>query len=192
MIAFPCLKCHATLHAPENKGGRQIKCPRCGGAVLVPTPGAADKYIGRRVRARQVGWEIPEDGMYTKLDFIDPPAWRDEGEPEVIEGVLTTRKGYMGKTVYCVKGVHGEKDVDPETVKPVDAAPAAEAPKPAAKCQAGQQTSSPEGLATPQQAGGEGRFPVVGSRLQRCRRVCRPASGTLPGVLLTNRKESAS
>src|SRR5262249_49237932 len=37
-ISVTCDGCDRTLKAPDTSAGRKIKCPKCGAAVLVPSP----------------------------------------------------------------------------------------------------------------------------------------------------------
>ncbi len=37
-ISVVCLSCFAKLRAPDNMAGRTMKCPKCGRAVVVPSP----------------------------------------------------------------------------------------------------------------------------------------------------------
>jgi hypothetical protein len=79
----------------------------------------------KRVRAKRAGWDEPPEGLVTKYDILDPPAWRDEGLSEDLEGVLKIREyeGYSlssichippGK-VYLVGG----QEADPRTIVPL-------------------------------------------------------------------------
>jgi hypothetical protein len=72
--------------------------------------------VGRRVRAKRQGWDDPPEGLWTPNgDLLDPPAWRDEGLPEDVEGVLVSLAGLFGDTVYFVD----RAPVDPKTIRPV-------------------------------------------------------------------------
>ena len=37
MIRFTCSRCRAGIEAPEDRGGRRVRCPRCGQSQPVPT-----------------------------------------------------------------------------------------------------------------------------------------------------------
>lgn len=75
---------------------------------------------GKTVRAKRLGWDIPPEGKATDLDLIEPPAWRDDGLSEDVEGELAAQ-GHPGdevvapQTWYTVGGV----PVDPATVASV-------------------------------------------------------------------------
>lgn len=53
MISFQCPKCRATLKAPEQKIGARSKCPKCGVAVQVPRPAAAEEVVDVLPAGRQ-------------------------------------------------------------------------------------------------------------------------------------------
>jgi hypothetical protein len=36
MIDYSCPKCNAAIHSPESETGKQLQCPQCKGAVVVP------------------------------------------------------------------------------------------------------------------------------------------------------------
>lgn len=75
--------------------------------------------LGRDVRARRAGWGVPEGGEVRQGDLLDPPAWRDDGDPEWVRGTLEEVRfpgsEYVSPyTAYRVGGV----PVDPATVRP--------------------------------------------------------------------------
>lgn len=44
-IQFYCEHCRQSVTAPDDAGGRQGKCPHCGGTVYIPNPEATDGEI---------------------------------------------------------------------------------------------------------------------------------------------------
>jgi hypothetical protein len=86
-----------------------------------------EQYFGRRVRAKRLGWDDPPGGRLvtredgTVVDLLDPPAWRDDGLPENVEGVLAFWD-FPGSE-YVKPGRRWSVDnepVDPKTVVPVE------------------------------------------------------------------------
>jgi hypothetical protein len=84
---------------------------------------------GSRVKAKRDGWDEPPEGVpiyldedpSVLLDYTDPPAWRDHGLPEDIEGELEISQTDPhelypnGLILYHVDG----QPVDPRTIKPL-------------------------------------------------------------------------
>ena len=74
---------------------------------------------GMRVTAKRSGWDEPPEGLVTQFDILDPPAWRDDGLPEDIAGVLQVipvpaSEFCPALTVYLVGG----QEADPKTIRP--------------------------------------------------------------------------
>jgi hypothetical protein len=88
-----------------------------------PTYAKLKSLIGKRVRAKRAGWECPPEGQLNKYgtDILDPPAWRDDGLPEEVEGVLSMRRFKGSKFIdpYTAWSVANEP-VDPDTVEPLE------------------------------------------------------------------------
>jgi capsid protein len=66
---------------------------------------------GKRVQGKRLGWHEPPEGALTAHDMLDPPAWRDDGLAEDLEGVLRIHAG-DGATAYLVDG----QEADPLTI----------------------------------------------------------------------------
>lgn len=60
MISFPCGGCGVILKVGDDRAGRQGKCPKCGGAIAVPTaPVVAAVNMGGLSAAERVGQPPP-------------------------------------------------------------------------------------------------------------------------------------
>jgi hypothetical protein len=72
-----------------------------------------------RVTAKRSGWDEPPEGLVTKYDILDPPAWRDDGLSEDIVGELQVipvpaNEYVPAHTVYLVGG----QEADAKTIRP--------------------------------------------------------------------------
>lgn len=45
MIDYSCPKCSTAIHSPESEAGKQLQCPQCKGAVVVPAPSGPKKGV---------------------------------------------------------------------------------------------------------------------------------------------------
>ena len=74
---------------------------------------------GMRVTAKRSGWDEPPEGLVTKYDILDPPAWRDDGLSEDIAGVLQVISVPASEYVPAlIMYLVGGQEADPKTIRP--------------------------------------------------------------------------
>lgn len=81
------------------------------------TPDEVRALDGRPVRAKRLGWDDPPEGRVTDRDEFEPAAWRDEGLPAEVAGVLEVEDfAVAGETATAYRV--GGAAVDPATIRP--------------------------------------------------------------------------
>jgi DNA-directed RNA polymerase subunit RPC12/RpoP len=77
-ISVLCASCNAKLQAPESAAGRNVKCPKCGKAVLVPdgraAAPAAKPSSCRTVKARAAGEKVADKPSAVQKAGLAPAA----------------------------------------------------------------------------------------------------------------------
>ena len=74
-IRYSCTRCQASMKAPDNCGGRKIRCPNCAAELTLPQPSTGDEIID----AELVAEPAPPTNPW-EISFLD-----DLHEPEQVE-----------------------------------------------------------------------------------------------------------
>ena len=69
-IQVTCPSCRSMFNAPDNAAGKRAKCPKCGGAIDIPTSAAEEEVYDAEVADEPQ----PERSIYDDEEFeVEPP-----------------------------------------------------------------------------------------------------------------------
>jgi len=131
MIDFSCSDCGARFKAPDDKAGKTAKCPKCGAAIRIPSPGAK-QHPPADLAVEAPGHQLPEAPEQGRpvVGRRHPARRRSKPKQPIVAWALAGLAALVVAGIVIGLSVHGSKRdqsqevvTAPQPTEPVEPSP---------------------------------------------------------------------